>query len=203
MTPPSYRLDVVCGSLLERLEGTRRTWLGDPEAARAGFRRIAEEVVDGVVAERAALMGEDGWGEVLRREVLETFLPRYTRLAVDHNALEEAGYRAWRGGDPVARVVAGLLALLAAALVARFVHHPLALVAFAGVLVAPFTPEIRQSWFRRRYRRLLQEVIDDMARIQDELERQGDPALLLADAPPASEPARRPVAPTATREPPS
>lgn len=171
MTTPSYRLDTVCGNLIERLEGSRRTWIGDDDAAARGFSRIAEETIDRVLEEHDALMGPSAWGDRLRREVLDTFIPRYTRLALDHNALEDEGYRAWRRGDPVARVAVTLLTLLVALGLVRVVHNPVAALSFIAVILAPIIPELRRWYFRRRYRRLLQEVVDDMGRIQDELER--------------------------------
>lgn len=176
MTAQSYRIDTVCANLIEHLEGARRTWPGRPDEAHAGFRRIAEETLDKVTGEHDELFGASGWGETLRREVLDTFLPRYERLAVDQTDLEVQGYNAWRGGDPVARVVVTAGALLGALALERWVHHPVALVAFAGVFLAPVVPEIRAFAYRRRYRRLLQEVVDDMSRIQDELERYANAA---------------------------
>lgn len=170
MPPSSYRLDTVSANLIERLEGSRPTWMGDAAAADAGFRRIADEYVTTVVAEHDQLMGEPGWGALLRREVMETFLPRYTRLAIDHNQDEGAGYHAWRRGDPVARVLATFAALGGASLVYRFTHHPLSLGLFIIALAVPFVPEIRRQWFRKRYRDLLQEVVDDMSRIQESLD---------------------------------
>lgn len=170
MPPSSYRLDVVSANLIERLEGARPTWIGDAAAAEAGFARIASEYVATVVAEHDNLMGTPGWGALLRREVLDTFLPRYTRLATDHNEDEGAGYHAWRRGDPVARVLATFVALSCATLIYRITEYPLSLGLFVVALAVPFLPEIRRGWFRRRYRGLLQEVIDDMGRIQDSLD---------------------------------
>lgn len=170
MPPASYRLDVVCAKLIERLEGARPTFQGDRSAAQAAFRRIAEEHVDGVIAEHDEIMGTPGWGALLRREVLETFLPRYTRLALDHNQLEAAGYHAFRKGDPVARVAVTFAALAFAAVVYRLTFHPLSLALFVFAFAVPFVPEIRRSWYRKRYADLLQEVVDDMGRIQQSLD---------------------------------
>lgn len=171
MTVASYRIDQVCADLIERLEGARPTFENDRAGAEAAFERIAREHVAAVLAEHDDLMGTPGWGVLLRREILETFLPRYTRLALDHNQLEAAGYHAWRKGDPVARVLMTFVALGGASLVYRFTHHPLSLGLFVIAMMVPFIPEIRRGWYRKRYRDLLQEVIDDMSRIQDSLEK--------------------------------
>jgi len=181
MTAPSYRLDTLALNLIERLEGARRTWATEPDAARSELTRIAREQLVRMLAEHDELMDTPGWSDTARRELLETFLPRYLRLAVDHNALEERGYNAWRRGDPVARVVGGVAAISAAMVLARLIHHPMALVPFAFALCVPFLPDIRRLHFRRRYRIALQEVVDDMARIQGELDR--FPAAMPDDGP--------------------
>lgn len=171
MTAPSYRLETLALNLIERLEGARRTWSTDPDTARRELGRIAHEQLDRILAEHDELVDTPGWSAAARREMLETFLPRYLRLAVDHNLLEERGYDAWRRGDPIARIVAGGAAIGAAMAFVRVVHHPAALVGLAVAMAVPFIPEIRRLHFRRRYRAELQDVVDDMARIQGELDR--------------------------------
>ncbi len=200
MTVSSYRLDTVALHLIDRLEGARPTYAGRPDDAAAAFARVAHDEIDRIVAEHDEVIGEPGVGAQLRREVLETFLPRYTRLAQHHTALEDAGYRAWRGGDPVARAVTTIAALLLTAGVVRVVHHPVALVCVAAALLVPFLPELRRWYYRRQYASLLQEVVDDMARIQGRLDAYA-PAEL--DAELHSEPAAsaRPVSRRPDKEP--
>lgn len=171
MTAPSYRLETIALNLIERLEGARRTWATEPEVARTELSRAANDQLERILAEHDEIIDTPGWSEVVRREIQQTFLPRYLRLAIDHNALEERGYNAWRGGDPIGRIVGGLAAVTAAMVLVRLVHHPGALVGFAIALAVPFIPEIRRVYFRRRYRAALQQVVDDMARIQSEIER--------------------------------
>ncbi len=171
MTIASYRIDRVCADLIERLEGVRPTWQNDQAGAERTFRQLAREHVDTVIAEHEDLVGTPGWGDLLRREVMQTFLPRYTRLALDHNQLEAAGYHAWRRGDPVARVLMTFAALAVAVLAYRVFHHPLTLMLFVLAIGVPFAPELRRGWHRRRYAGLLQEVVDDMGRIQESLDR--------------------------------
>jgi hypothetical protein len=190
MTAPSYRLDTIALNLIERLEGARRTWATDPDAARVELSRTADEQLERILAEHDEFIDTPGWSEIARREIRETFLPRYLRLAVDHNALEERGYNAWRRGDPIARILAGGAAIAAAMAFVRVVHHPAALVGLAVAMAVPFIPEIRRFHFRRRYRSELQDAVNDMARIQGELDRF-----------PAAE-AESPAAPEAARVPP-
>lgn len=167
MTVPSYRLDTVAVHLIERLEGARASYQGRRADADAAFRRIADEELDRIIAEHDELMDDPAVGPRLRREIHETFLPRYTLLAGDHNELEAAGYHAWRKGDPIARGAATLGALVFALAFTRAVHHPVALVVFGAVMLVPFLPEIRRWYHRRQYTRLLQDVVHDLARIQE------------------------------------
>ena len=170
MTVSSYRLDTVAVHLIERLEGARRSYQGRPEEGAEAFARIADEELDRIVAEHDDLFDTPRVGERLRREIHETFLPRYVRLAADQTALEAAGYHAWRRGDPLARGATTLGALIFALGFVRTVHHPVALLVFAVVLLVPFLPEIRRGHHRRQYRRLLQQVVGDLGRIQDRLD---------------------------------
>lgn len=172
MPPAEYQLDTVAVNLIDRMEGSRRTWVDDPEAARAGFRRIAEEGLERVTREYQSIMGEDGWSTMLRREILETFLPRYTRLAIAFNTLEAGRFGAWRGGDPASRVALTLAALLAAFALRRvLMFHPITYFFYLAAVLTPVMPEIRGWYHRQQYQRELQEAVDDLERIQRELER--------------------------------
>ena len=181
----------MTAAVVERLEGARRTWLTDPEAARAGLARIGAEHVERVIAEHDELMGDDGTGAALRREVIDTMLPRYLRLALDHNELEHIGYKSWRKGDPVARIAATVAALLLAYVVTRLVHSPVVFTLFGLALFVPFVPELRAGWYRRRYQAELQSLVDDMLRIQTELDR--FPAAVTTPSEPSAARPTRPV----------
>lgn len=208
MTVASYRIDQVCADLIERLEGARPTFALDEDAAVEAFRRIAAEHVDTVIAEHDAVLGTPGWGALLRREVMETFLPRYIRLALDHNQLEADGYHAWRKGDPVSRLLLTFAALVVATAAYRLLHTPLTLGLFVLAFVVPFAPELRRGWHRRRYAALLQEVIDDMGRIQDSLDKAPPQvlgqriaeAVAVEEGPAAAEEARRKATMAAARQ---
>jgi hypothetical protein len=178
MPATPYRLDTVAASLVERLEGARRTWVGQPTAAAEGMTRIASETLDLVIAEHDRIMPGSRWGPMLRRELMETFLPRYIRLAVAHNAQEADGYGAWRGGDPLARVAATGGALMGAIILERLLHHPLTLLLFIFALFVPVLPELRAWYHRSRYSGALQDAVDDMGRIQEELDRFTDDEIL-------------------------
>ncbi len=170
MVPSDFRLDTVCVHLVERLEGSRRSYLDRPEQALPAFRRIAEELVASAASEAAEYVDDPDHPQLLQREVLETFLPRYTRLALEFNELEKRRFGAWRQGDPIARVITTGLAIFGAAVLSRFFPSVLAAVAWLFVVLVATMPELRAAWFKRLYQRDLQAVVDDMARIQDHLD---------------------------------
>jgi len=182
MIPSDFRLDTVSVHLLERLEGARRSYMDRPEEAPPAFLRVAEEIVADASSEVVEYADDAEYPVVLRREILETFLPRYTRLALEHNALEKTRFGAWRSGDPIARLITTIAAVMGAALFSRFFPSVLAAVAWIAVLLVALMPELRSAWYKRLYQRDLQAVVDDMARIHDHLdvytpsERQAEPA---------------------------
>jgi hypothetical protein len=197
MIPSDFRLDTVSVHLVERLEGARRSYMDRPEEAPPAFLRIAEELVADAASEVREYTDDGEYPAVLRREVLETFLPRYTRLALEHNKLERVRFHAWRAGDPIARLVSTGAAVLAAALFSRFFPSVFAAVAWIFVLLVALMPELRAFWYKRLYQRDLQAVVDDMARIHDHLDvytpsvRDVEPPRAQPATPSSTEPAQR------------
>lgn len=169
MIPSDFRLDSVAVHLVERLEGVRRSYLGDPDGAQNAFTRIAKELVGDAAGEASEYVDDPRYPRLLEREILETFLPRYTRLALEHNTVERSGYGAWRGGDPLARIGATVIALVVVTFVTRLVPSPLVAPLWGVALAMPVMPEIRAAWYRLRYRRQLQAAVDDLARIQGQV----------------------------------
>ena len=172
MVPTDYRLDHVVARLIERLEGQRPTFAGKPDEALAAFRRSTEAHLDAAIGE----MNATGWTDsperhaaFLRREVLETFLPRYTDRAVKMTEVVSGGYGMGRLADPLGRL--GLFAgtalfgwLILLKLIALPIVWPLLLL----TLAFPFSPDIASLLHRRRYRADLTAMVEDMTRIQEQ-----------------------------------
>ena len=182
MIPSEYRLEQVTARLAERLEGTRRSFAGDPERAAEIFRNIADELLDDVVAEFRA----DGFTDqpdrleaLLRTEVVETFLPRYTRLATAMTEREEGGYGMGILYGPVGRV---LLFVGVVAIGALLLRMPgpwgMKMAPMVPMLLGLFVPDLLGWAVRRRYRNDLVDVLEDMKVIQD---RSGDYAAIPAE----------------------
>lgn len=175
MVPTEYRLEQVTARLVERLEGTRRSYAGSPSRARQAFHEVAEEVVEDAIGEFTT----DGFVDrperqaaLLRREVLRTFLPRYTRLATAMTAREEGGFGLGFLYGPAGRlllvggvVVAGLLLLRMPG------AWGVKLAPMVPLILGIFVPDVLGMLSRRRYRADLLEVLRDMQTIQD---RSGD-----------------------------
>lgn len=206
MVPTDYRLDNVVARLIERLEGARPTHT-DPAAALRVFEEVAQHHVDAAIAEYRAMAPEnpDAHCAFLRKEVLQTALPRYHRLATGMTAAERRGY----GFGPLAGPI-GMPALFVLCLgVFWFVLRrllglwevwPVALLTFT----VPFWPLLAAWLHLRRYRAQLDELIGDMDRIQDAERTFMTPAELAAasglDAVAAERPSRtNPQKPEAER----
>ncbi len=180
MVAPSYRLDTVAAHLIERLEGARRSYLDRPEELETAGRRIVEVALGEVLSEMAEVFADSIHAEHLRREMAETFLPRWLKLARLQNDLEGTRFDTWRQGDLVFRTVAFIAPLLVAIAATRLLHSPVAALTYLVPVLLPFLPEIRAWQAARRYQRALQEIVDDMERIQKQLEAY-QPALSLEE----------------------
>ena len=179
MVPSEYRLEQVTARLTERLEGTRRSFAGDADKAADTFRSIADELLDDVVAEFRA----DGFTDhpdrheaLLRTEVLETFLPRYTRLATAMTEREEGGYGMGILYGPVGRVLMFIVVVIIGAILLRMPGAwGVKMAPMVPLLLGLFVPDLLGWAVRRRYRNELVAVLGDMKVIQD---RSGDYAAL-------------------------
>lgn len=167
MVPPAYRLDTLAALLIARLEPSRRALEGDEAATRATFERLVRDAARAVAEECRETLGDTAQADRLEREAVATFLPRYTRLALAQNAAEARGFGFLFGEGPFARIGATVLALAAAAVLSRVVHHWTSVLFFVAAAFVPFLPEVRTAWSRRGYRARLQELADDMGRIQE------------------------------------
>lgn len=171
MVPSDYRLEEVCARLVQRLEASRASF-ADPEEARAAFHRLATQQVEAALAEYREVARDDRYVErqatLLRQEVLTTFLPRYTDLAVRRTAAERdpARLEAWRAPARRLLLVAG--ALFGWFFGIRFVGRPLAWLPLLLITSAPLWPDWADFVARRQHRAALQAVVDDMQRIQDQ-----------------------------------
>jgi len=126
--------------------------------------------VTAMVAEQRGLGPGPRYAAAVEERLHQTLMPRYERLALEQNALEEAGWKSWRRGDPLGRIVSFLAMLLFALVLSRFVRNPSVVLAFMAAVMVPFGPELRALWYGWQYRRALQAIVDDLSSIQEELD---------------------------------
>lgn len=196
MVPSDYRLDEVCARLIPRLEASRRSFK-DREELRGTFQRLAEEHVESALAEYEQVAGTDRHyarqAELLRRETTETFLPRYERLAVERNLAERDPTRLEAWAAPARRLMLVGVALSAWFIGYRFVGRPLSWIPLLILSSAPLWPDWADRIARRQHQRALQEVVDDMQRIQEQATSYLPPEMLDVEEP------RRPRVPEENR----
>lgn len=171
MAPSSYRLDTLAALLVARLEATRRAHLEDPAAATEAIARKTRELVAAQAAECRATMGDEAQARRIEREGVETFLPRYTRVALRQNAVEAKGFGVIFPDHLLGRVGSTVLLFLVALFAMRAWPNPFELLWFLLPVSAPFLPELRAWSARRRYQAELQELTDDLARLEEAEDR--------------------------------
>ena len=171
MVPSDYKLDHVSVRLIERLEGSRLSYLDRPDAWDAAARRIAGEHTDKAIGELYQMWPgpeADAQAALLRQETVESFLPRYLRITRELNTQELGGFGLGPMNAPLGRLVSSAGALLIALMLMRFLYNPLVWLLVGLVALVPVLPELLRWVAYRRYRNDLQELARDMARIQHE-----------------------------------
>jgi hypothetical protein len=132
----------------------------------------------------------------LRKEVLETALPRYAELAIRMTNRERGGYGfGWLAG-PIGMPVLGVVAILGFWLVLRRMLGFWEVWPLVAVDVSlPFWPLAAAWLYVRRYRTELYALLGDMARIQD-----AERAFLTADQLSAAREMEQPARTSRARE---
>lgn len=176
MAPSSFRMESLAALLVARLEASRRAWIDDPKVAEAEIRRISAETAASMARECREVLGDDAQATRLEREAVDLFVPRYTRLAVAQNQLESGQDRGL-----LFRIVSVVVTVVLAIAMER-----LGLWVWLLPLLTLFFPELQTAWSRRAYEGKLQQIVNDLAQVQDTTEH-------VSPAAPVVEPPRRPV----------
>ncbi len=162
--PSRYQLPELSAHLVAMLERRR--------AALTAWNDEAEGLL---TAEAKAVLAEAGkafkeiaddapsWQRI-EQALLTIALPRYFKVARAQHALEASHYGLWRGGDLVSRAAYALSGLVIGAVVWRLGVpkwiEPLPLLLF---VLGPLIPDFQESRAKRRYRKSLAALVDDMA----------------------------------------
>lgn len=173
MVPEKYRLAAVGRYLLEQFELRRpgiREWTPEIEAS---MRQQAEAELQQMERQLRELEIDDPqyWQRV-RRVVDEIILPRYAKIVTDELALARREYGIWRGGDLVARGTFAVAGFILGIIAVEVPYIPIEAKWFPAVtlLAGPLFPDIVMGWYRWRYRRKLEEIVVDLAKVSGTLD---------------------------------
>ena len=177
MYPNRYRLAELTEHVVALLERRREgfaEWNTDTEAK---LTAAATEALEEAGRQFAEVADDKPYWARLEHTVLTAVLPRYFQAAKAEHELEKNKFNLWRGGDFISRVAYGGVGLVAALIVWRTAIpdylEPLPLAFFIG---GPLLPDL-QIWFaRRRYRKVLAQVIESM-REEDSARQQYQPLM--------------------------
>jgi hypothetical protein len=114
-----------------------------------------------------------GYIDALERELTATVPARWRAVAEPFTRLEQAGFRLWRGGDPIARLSYVLIGLVLGGLIvwAPFIPIWEKWFPFVLALLAWFIPDVQTRWHKRRYARELGAIVTMMERAQPALDQ--------------------------------
>lgn len=164
MAPQSFRLETVAALLVQRLEASRLAWAGHPDKATAEIARIAAETARTVAHDCRETLGDEPQARRIEHEIAASFVPRYTRLAIAQNQRE--GGRFDSLGGRALMLVGGLILAL---MLERF-----GLWVWVLPLLSLAWPDLQLAFARRGYRAELQQIVADMAELQEASEKIGE-----------------------------
>jgi hypothetical protein len=173
MVPEKYRLPAVGRFLLEQFELRRpgiREWSPEIEAQ---LRRDAESELQ-LMEKQLREMGMDdpGYWQRVRRALDEILLPRYGALATGEIELARRDYGIWRGGDMIARATFALAGFLLGIVCVEVPYIPIQAKWFPALLLVlgPLFPDGVMWLHRRRWRKRLEALVEDLGRASETLD---------------------------------
>lgn len=173
MVPDRYRLDAVGRYLLEQFELRRpgvRAWTPELEAS---LRAQAEaEIVQMERQLRELEVDDPQYWQRVRRVLDQILLPRYAKAATEEIALANRDYGIWRGGDLLARATFALAGFILGIIAVETPYIPIYEKWFPAVLLVagPVFPDLAMWWYRRRFRKKLDALVQDLAKANQILE---------------------------------
>jgi hypothetical protein len=161
-----FTLPFLAGILISAAE-RRRPGLGP-------WTQKAEDEIKSVFRSELA-QAQQGFFEVFddtaqwertERTLMEVCLPRYCAAAKKQSELEQKDFGLWRGGDLIARGVYAAAGLIIGIVMVKVPFIPIPqtwdFFALLTMMGAPFIPDLQVWLHKRRYRRSLERIVDDM-----------------------------------------
>jgi hypothetical protein len=167
MVPEKYRLAAVGQFLLEQFELRRpgiRRWSTEVEAS---LRQQAETELQLMEKQLRELgMDDPAYWQRVRRALDEILLPRYGALVTSEIELARRDYGIWRGGDLVARATFALAGFVLGVICVEVPYIPIEAKWFPALLLVlgPLFPDAVMWLHRRRWRRRLVALVEDLQR---------------------------------------
>jgi len=173
MVPEKFRLDSIGRFLIAAFELRRpglTAWT--PQIERELLAESEAELVRMEVQCRELGVDDPAYWQKVRGALQSVLMPRYAVLAKDEIALAQAGYKLWRGGDLLSRVgYAGVGLVLGAAMVEiPWIPIEGKWVPWALFIAGPLIPDAQLWFYRRRYERRLNALVQDLGRAGERLD---------------------------------
>jgi hypothetical protein len=173
MVPEKYRLPAVGRFLLQQFELRRpgiRQWSPEVEAS---LRKDAEAELQLMEKQlRETGMDDAGYWQRVRRALDEILVPRYAALATSEIELAKRDYGIWRGGDLIARATFALAGFVLGIICVEVPYIPIQAKWFPALLLVlgPLFPDAVMWLHRRRWRKKLEELVEDLRHASETLD---------------------------------
>ena len=167
MVPEKYRLAAVGQFLLEQFELRRPGFQEWSPTVEAALRRDAEGELQLMEKQLRELgMDDPAYWQRVRRALDEILLPRYAALATSEIDLAKRDYGIWRGGDLVARATFALAGFVLGIVCVEVPYIPIQAKWFPALLLVlgPLFPDAVMWLHRRRWRKKLLALVEDLQR---------------------------------------
>jgi hypothetical protein len=153
--------------VLQECEHRRRSF--EEATFDAEVRACATEKLAEIKATYDECSGSASYWEALEKEVDDVVLPQYVAAAQAMTESERNNFGIWRGGDLGARFAFALAGLIIGSIIIALPFIPIFENMFAFALTAAgfLYPDLKRFMFERRYTKVLNRLVDDSARYQE------------------------------------
>ena len=153
--------------VLQECEHRRRSF--EEESFDAEVRACATEKLAEIKATYDEFGGSASYWETLEKEVDDVVLPQYIAASRSMTESERDNFGIWRGGDIAARFAFALAGLVIGSIIIALPFIPIFEEMFAFALTAAgfLYPDLKRFMFERRYTKVLNRLVADSARYQE------------------------------------
>ncbi len=153
--------------VLQECEHRRRSF--EEESFETEVRACATEKLAEIKATYDEFGGSVAYWETLEKEVDDVVLPQYIAAAQSITESERHNFGIWRGGDLGARFAFALAGLVIGSIIIALPFIPIVEDMFAFALMAAgfLYPDLKRFMFERRYTKVLNRLVADSARYQE------------------------------------